>query len=371
MRVGEIQEGMFVPGRLTDQTVVEITYDLLNALSRANLALGKIDGISTFLPNTEFVSRMFELKDALSVRKIEQEEMSPLEYFEAILSGAEPEEDTLIGNVRNEVQVLHRFYRNEDSQLTLENLKDLAMALYGNYTTESLEYRMEDAGNDNNILTSKFLAKYHPPVGNGLTALIENLFTFLNDDTGQPPAIKAGLIYAQWNFIQPFRARNMSMVRVIITRWLLENGIIRFPAIALSPYFDSHRVEFQFRLLDMLQSDEWSEWITYVILGLEESAKESFEIISAIVELNSMLPATITALSGHEDTAEKLLRLLYNQPLLHIQYAAAKLDVAFGTANSLLNQFEDLGIVTEITGQSRNKRFLFQEYFRLFFPDEV
>jgi hypothetical protein len=68
--------------------------------------------------------------------------------------------------------------------------------------------------------------------------------------------------------------------------------------------------------------------------------------------------------------AEELFGLLFNQPLVHIQYVAKKLDVAFGTANSLVQQFEDMDIVTEITGQSRNKRYLFSDYFYLFFEKD-
>ena len=68
--------------------------------------------------------------------------------------------------------------------------------------------------------------------------------------------------------------------------------------------------------------------------------------------------------------AEELFNLLFSQPLVHIQYVAKKLDVAFGTANSLVQQFEEMDIVTEVTGQSRNKRYLFADYFYLFFEKE-
>jgi hypothetical protein len=49
-----------------------------------------------------------------------------------------------------------------------------------------------------------------------------------------------------------------------------------------------------------------------------------------------------------------------------VNFVSDHIAVTFATANKLISRFEDLGLVTEITGRRRSRRFSYKPYLRLF-----
>jgi DNA-binding MarR family transcriptional regulator len=69
---------------------------------------------------------------------------------------------------------------------------------------------------------------------------------------------------------------------------------------------------------------------------------------------------------GLGPNALKLLSLLFASPIVNVGFVSDRLDVTFATANKLIGRFEDLGLVREMTGQRRSRRFSYDPYLRLF-----
>jgi Fic family protein len=364
------QDNLFVPAALGSSVDVHVSYDLLTGLSKANRSVGHLDGLSVYLDNPESFTRLFELKDTLSARRLQGNTVSALDYFEAILSGGKGKSADAISHLRKEIKELHTYYKSR-REVTLNSISELYQSIYDPWIESDFGLlRSSEQPEDYNTLTAKFTRKYNQPTGIELQERSENLLGFLQEDTGHPLLMKAAMAYAQWNFLQPFENNNASFGSILAMKWLIENGMLKYPLFAMNPYFEGHKVEFQFRFLDLVQTGDWGEWLTYFILGVNEAATEAINSIRQAIELQRVLPKSFKTISGHVEYAEELFGLLFNQPLVHIQYVAKKLDVAFGTANSLVQQFEDMDIVTEITGQSRNKRYLFSDYFYLFFEKD-
>ncbi|MBD3275842.1 MAG: hypothetical protein GF372_11040 [Candidatus Marinimicrobia bacterium] len=364
------QDNLFIPNELSKSLDVHISYDLLTALSKANRSVGQLDGLSVYLDNPDSFIRLFELKDVLSARRLQGEKLSALDYFEAILSGGKGKSADTVSHLRKEIKELHTFYKSR-KEVTFSSISELYQNIYDPWIESEFGLlRSSEQPEDYSTLTAKFTRKYNQPTGTELQERTENLLGFLAEDTGHPLLMKAAMAYAQWNFLQPFENNNASFGSIFAMKWLIENGMLKYPLFAMNPYFEGHKVEFQFRFLDLVQTGDWEEWLTYYILGVNEAAAEAIESIRQAIELQRVLPDSFNTISGHVEYAEDLFSLLFNQPLIHIQYVAKKLNVAFGTANSLVQQFEDMDIVTEITGQSRNKRYLFSDYFYLFFEKE-
>lgn len=364
------QDNLFVPDELSKSVEVLVSYDLLTALSKANRSVGHLDGLAVFLNNPDSFIRMFELKDVLSARRLQGDTLSALDYFEAILSGSKGKNADTLSHLRKEIKEIHTFYKTR-KDVTLSTVSELYQDIYDPWIESDFGLlRSSEQPEDYNALTAKFTKKYNQLTGSELQERVENLTGFLEEDTGHPLLLKAAMAYAQWNFLQPFENNNASFGAFLTIKWLIEKRMMRYPLIAITPYFEGHKVEYQFRFLDLVQSKDWEEWLTFFILGVNEAATEAIESIHQAIELQRVLPESFTTISGHVEYAVDLFSLLFNQPLVHIQYVAKKLDVAFGTANSLVQQFEEMDIVTEITGQSRNKRYLFSDYFYLFFEKE-
>jgi hypothetical protein len=58
-------------------------------------------------------------------------------------------------------------------------------------------------------------------------------------------------------------------------------------------------------------------------------------------------------------------------PVTNVNTVSGFLDVTFPAANSVVKRLEELGILVEITGNSRNRAFMYESYYRLFEPAPV
>jgi hypothetical protein len=62
----------------------------------------------------------------------------------------------------------------------------------------------------------------------------------------------------------------------------------------------------------------------------------------------------------------RLLDYLFEQPIVSVRMIEERLDCAYATANSLVDQFAELGILREFTGRQRGRRFRYDPYLVLF-----
>ena len=81
------------------------------------------------------------------------------------------------------------------------------------------------------------------------------------------------------------------------------------------------------------------------------------------------------ALAGHsreEVTATHydllLLEYLFEQPIVTIRMVEQRLNCVFVTADKVVNRFVRLGLLEEVTGFQRNRRFRYAPYLALFEP---
>lgn len=65
-----------------------------------------------------------------------------------------------------------------------------------------------------------------------------------------------------------------------------------------------------------------------------------------------------------------MLEHLYKHPIISVNDAQELIGMTYQAANDLVSRFVDIGILTEITGQTRNRRFMYQRYINLFHEDE-
>jgi len=107
----------------------------------------------------------------------------------------------------------------------------------------------------------------------------------------------------------------------------------------------------------------------FFLRGIEEAARWSAEVLISIEQLSRRHEKLLAEFSGNAKLARALIEYLHTQPLVNIQHASEHLDVVFVTANTVIRQLEHIKVVREITGQRRNKRYLFHDYYQLFFQD--
>ena len=109
---------------------------------------------------------------------------------------------------------------------------------------------------------------------------------------------------------------------------------------------------------------DWEGWLGFFLRGVTETAGEASDTAERIFELRES--HRTLALSETGANGQKLLSLLFQRPLVNVNLVSRELGVTFPTANRLVARFEDLNLLSEVTGQRRSRMFRYEAYLRLF-----
>jgi Fic family protein len=109
------------------------------------------------------------------------------------------------------------------------------------------------------------------------------------------------------------------------------------------------------------------QWIKYFLAGVTETAENAVLTLTAMLTLQTEIERTLFSSYGKRTaSASHLLKHLFQKPILHVKQVQSLLDVSYKTANDLVHDFVQAGILKEMTGQSRNRVFVFQDYIDIF-----
>jgi Fic family protein len=179
--------------------------------------------------------------------------------------------------------------------------------------------------------------------------------------------IKIGLVHAQFETIHPFLDGNGRVGRLLITSLLTEGGVLEKPVLYLSHYFKRRRQEYYDRLQAIRERGDWENWLAFFLRGVTEVSAEATETARRVLLLRERHRAEITdrlgraAANGH-----RVLESLFDRPIVAVGEVQELTGTSFAAANQLVARMTQLGILREITGYSRNRRFRYDPYVRLF-----
>jgi Fic family protein len=217
----------------------------------------------------------------------------------------------------------------------------------------------------NNIEAATFV----PPSVLEMKSALNDLELFLHDETGIPPLVHAGLAHAQFETIHPFMDGNGRVGRLLITFLLVHRGVLHKPLLYLSLFLKKHRTEYYDRLTAVRHEGAWEEWLEFFIRGVAETAEEATGKARRIVIARETQRGMLQE-HGIPTNGFRLLDLLYRRPLIDVRVITEDLGVSFGTANKLVDNLSELGLLREITGRKRDRVFRFDPYLFLFEGDE-
>ena len=204
-----------------------------------------------------------------------------------------------------------------------------------------------------------------PPVPEMKDAMAD-LEKFLHDAT-LPMLIHCGLAHAQFETIHPFLDGNGRVGRLLITFLLCQRNALHKPLLYLSAYLKRHRSEYYDRLTAIREKGEWEGWLKFFLRGVDEVSREAVETARQILTLREQHRAKLHD-EGSAANSVVLLDRLYEQPILTIKMAAEWLSCTHVTAGKIVKEFESFGLLEEMTGYVRNRRYRYTPYLQLFEP---
>jgi Fic family protein len=211
-------------------------------------------------------------------------------------------------------------------------------------------------------------AEFVPPPPEDVDRLMSELEKFIHAVDKIPPLIKVALIHAQFETIHPFLDGNGRLGRLLITFLLVHWKVLEKPLIYISYYFKAHRTEYYARLMEIRTQGDWESWIKFFLRAVHESAEMGAESATEI----HVLMTTDRARIQSEDVTPATIAI-YSQfcrePILTNPILVTRLKSSKPTVQRALDHLMRLGIITEVSGKKRRRRYAYHAYLSILTRD--
>ncbi|MDP2363581.1 MAG: Fic family protein, partial [Ignavibacteria bacterium] len=341
-------------------------------LAEANKKLGELNAFSLYVPDIDFFIAMHVIKEATTSSRIEGTRTG---VDEALLSLEEiaPEKRDDWQEVQNYIKSLnYSIEKLKDIPLSTRLLRDAHKILLGGVRGESKmpgEYRTSQNWIGGASLKD---AVFIPPQHNEISELMGDLENFIhNHKIEVPHLIRIAIAHYQFETIHPFLDGNGRLGRLMIILYLVSTGLIDKPTLYLSDFFERKKSLYYDNLTFARISNNLIQWIKFFLVAVIETSDKGINTFKEILRLKENIDGVkLLSLGKRINNAKKLVTFLYRKPLINIKEVESILNVTAKPANGIIQEFEKLGILKEVTGYKRNRLFLFEDYYKLFTTKE-
>jgi Fic family protein len=358
----------FVPAPLPPRPPIDWTPELRNKFDQALLALGRLDSVSTLLPDTSLFLYMYVRKEAVLSSMIEgtQSSLSDLLLFELDQEPGVPLDD--VREVSNYVAALdHGLRLLEDGlPLSLRLFREIHGVLLtkgrgSNQTPGEFRRSQNWIGG-----TRPGNAAFVPPPAEEVLECMSKLELFLHDQPEPTPVLlKAALAHVQFETIHPFLDGNGRLGRLLIALLLCEQKVLREPMLYLSLYFKTHRQYYYELLNNVRMTGDWEGWLDFFAEAVIVTATQAVETAQQLLDLSNQDRDKISGLGRAAASTLQVHRALMEHPIATSGSLVEKTGITPATVNKALGHLEQLGIVKELTAQKRNRLFSYAGYIEI------
>ena len=366
----EYQYKSFVPSFI-NQT---FTWDdpLINVLLEdATRALGELNAFTKIVPNVDIFIKMHITKEANTSSKIEGTQTE----IDEVLSEKEqinPEKRDDWQEVHNYIDAMN-YALDELSRLPISNrLIKVTHEILLNSVRGQAKKPGEFRTSQNwiggaNLATAFFVPPHHELVPD----LMSDLEKFLhNDEVHVPHLIKIALAHYQFETIHPFLDGNGRIGRLLITLYLVSSGLLNKPSLYLSDFIEQNKNTYYEALTIVRTQNSLAHWIKFFLTAVIETARNGVQTFHNVLQLTIDMNAKMVKFGKKSHNAKMLIDLLYQKPIISVSDIIKPLGISKPTANSLIKDFVDAGILSEETGLQRNKMFSFRQYLEIYSKNE-
>jgi Fic family protein len=360
----------FLPNPLPPVPPIDVAGDLQEQLSRADRALGRLDGSIQTLPNPDLFVYMYVRKEAVLSSQIEGTQSSLQDLLAAEAHLAAPPQPADVGEVVNYIRAMnHGLERLGELPLSVRLIREIHQRLLegvrgSRHTPGELRRSQNWIGPAGCSLAE---ATFVPPPQEQVPQAVGELERFLNSDPGLPPLVAIGLAHAQFETIHPFLDGNGRVGRLLVTFLMCQWGMLVKPVLYLSLYLKRHRQEYYERLQAVRDAGKWEAWLVFFLRAVAEVSGEATDTARRILALREEHRAVIAEHLGRAaGSGHQVLERLYRRPIMSVNEVRGITCTSYPAANDLVRRLVEQGILREITGQVRHRRFRYEEYVRLF-----
>ena len=362
---GDEEVRSFIPRPLPPEPALVLGGALQQTLESALLALGRLDGISTLLPDQTIFLYTYVRKEAVLSSQIEgtQSSLSDLLLFELKEAPGVPLDDVV--EVSNYVAALEHGLRRLKEGFPLSNrlLREIHGVLLskgrGSNKSPGEFRRSQNWIGGSRPGNAAFVPPPHHAVPDCMAAL--ERFLHARED-GLPLLLRAGLAHVQLETIHPFLDGNGRLGRLLVTLLLYQAGALREPLLYLSLYFKQHRERYYDLLNYVRRSGDWEEWIAFFLDGVELTATGAVTAAQQIAKMFQDNHNRLEKTKRRAGSAVRVHEALKARPVLPLSEVCKRTTLSFPTATKAMELLVEHGIAREITTKRRNRLFVYDEY---------
>lgn len=356
----------FLPEKIDHEWIIA-SPEISSLLSDANRLIGELNAFSQLIPDVDYFIKMHIVKEATTSSKIEGTKTNIADVLikEEDIS---PEKRDDWNEVQNYINAINYSIAQLEklpisNRLIRNTHKVLLQSVRGGKKNPG-EFRKSQ----NWIGATLKDAVYIPPPHSSVPDLMTDLELFLNDrKIFTPHLIRIAIAHYQFETIHPFLDGNGRIGRLLITLYLVSNGILNKPSLYLSDFFEKNRTYYFDNLMISRIKNNLSQWIKFFLAGIIETASSSINVFKKIIMLREKTETEkISKLGSRTKKGLILLKSLYQNPITDSNTVCVLLDIAPSTANRFIADFQKEGILEELTGFKRNRKYIFREYFDIF-----
>lgn len=313
------------------------TKKVLKALPAAHAALAELKGVSATIPNQNILINTLGLQEAKDSSAIENIITTHDDLYKSGLE-LNTYRSQYAKEVQNYISALKKGYElvSGTGLLTNNNIIQIQAVLEENQAG----FRKLPGTALKNASTGETI--YTPPQNyDEIMRLMANLEQYINDSSIQDcdPLIKMAVIHLQFESIHPFYDGNGRTGRIINILYLIIQKLQSLPVLYLSNYIIKNKQDYYRLLQEVREKDSWEEWLLFMIKGVEQTARETIELIIKIREL--MLDYKHRLRDNYKFYSQDLLNNLFKYPYTKIEFIVNDLGVSRLTAANYLNKLAD------------------------------
>lgn len=357
----------FLPEPVCHEWVVSDP-ELTDLLGRADRSLGELNAFAQLIPDIDFFIRMHVAKEATQSSRIEGTQTNMEDAFKDA-ADLRPEARDDWAEVQNYIRAInHSISALETLPLSNRLLREthaILMAGVRGKHKQPGEFRVSQ----NWIGVSLKNAAFVPPHHEHVPDLMGDLERLLHaEDFFAHPLLRIAIAHYQFETIHPFLDGNGRLGRLMISLYLAAQGLLVKPALYLSDYFERNKTAYVDHLMAVREGNHLREWLVFFLYGVEETARASAGMFRAILTLKQRIDAEVMPQFSARrlTTAQTLMRHLYAQPVIDVKRASQISGAAINTVSSLIADLVSHNVLVEVTGQPRNRLFVFHDYLELF-----
>lgn len=361
---GEVAQA-FVPAPLPPRPALRIDGPLRDQLDNALVALGRLDSVATLLPDPHLLLYTYIRREAVLSSQIEgtKSSLSDLLMFELAEAPGIPLDD--VTEVSNYVAALaHGLARVREgfplSNRLLCELHAILLRQGRGADKRPGEFRQVQNWIGGSRPSN---ADFVPPPWQQVPDAMAALEAFLHDRPERTPTlVKAALAHVQFETIHPFLDGNGRIGRLLITLILCAEGLLSEPLLYLSLFLKEHRSTYYDLLSSVRVDGDWERWLSFFAEAVTATAQSAVATARSLADLAAADQARLPALGRTAGSALRIHHALRERPLTNIASLAERTGLTIPTVTKALEGLEMLAIVREITGQRRNRVWVYTEY---------